>query len=139
MLSRRTPVFSEIVRRPEAMASAGSAGVDASLNISSLPFVSNTKSVNVPPVSTPTRQAAGAGGRRRFLFITDLSAYCRLSPAQLDLEAGAEGRLQGNKTQVESCIFFLFPAPAACLLPTGLAPNNRSHSRPELHRAQAAR
>src|SRR6266516_5837158 len=81
MLLRDTPVFSEIVCRPAAIASEGSDGVDASLNIPSWPFVSKTKSVNVPPVSTPTRQVVGAGGRRRFLFIPDLSAYCRLSPA----------------------------------------------------------
>ena len=37
------------------MAREGSEGVDASLNISRRPLASKTKSVNVPPVSTPTR------------------------------------------------------------------------------------
>src|SRR2546425_10240651 len=38
---------------PFMMAAAGSLGVDSSLNISILPSRMTTKSVNVPPVSTP--------------------------------------------------------------------------------------
>ena len=37
------------------MAREGSEGVDASLKISRRPLASKTKSVKVPPVSTPTR------------------------------------------------------------------------------------
>src|ERR1044072_5174785 len=52
-----TPVCSETVRKPAAMASDGSSGVEASLKTWSRRATSKTKSVKVPPVSTPTRTA----------------------------------------------------------------------------------
>src|SRR6185295_7030836 len=57
-----TPVCSEIVRRPAAMASDGSSGVEGNLKTSSCRFTSKTKSVKVPPVSTPTRTARSGRG-----------------------------------------------------------------------------
>jgi hypothetical protein len=42
-------------RSPSMIATDGSAGVEASLKICKPRFVLQTKSVNVPPVSTPTR------------------------------------------------------------------------------------
>ena len=47
--------MAEISVSPAWIAAEGSCGVEGSLNISSLPFNSKTKSVKVPPVSTPTR------------------------------------------------------------------------------------
>src|SRR5687768_5601030 len=52
-------------RKPSVIAVEGSAGVEGSLKISRRPFSSKTKSVNVPPVSTPMRRwGAGDGATR---------------------------------------------------------------------------
>ncbi len=51
----RAPVSAATLCKPSVMASEGSAGVEASLKIFVSPPERKTKSVNVPPVSTPTR------------------------------------------------------------------------------------
>ena len=47
--------ISMICLSPSVIARDGSSGVDASLKMRSTPPAAKTKSVNVPPVSTPTR------------------------------------------------------------------------------------
>jgi len=48
-------VISRMWRSPPVIATEGSAGVEGSLKIWRRPCRSKTKSVNVPPVSTPMR------------------------------------------------------------------------------------
>src|SRR6266508_3271563 len=52
---------------------------------------------------------------------------------------GRSRRQTAGKNSSLRWIFFAFPAPAVCLLPTVLASNSRFHSKREPRRAQVAR
>src|SRR5205085_4857424 len=51
----RAPVSAATRRKPSVIAREGSSGVEGTLKIFARPSARYTKSVNVPPVSTPTR------------------------------------------------------------------------------------
>ena len=54
MRRKSLPVSAITCQVPRVIAREGSSGVEASLKMRNSPPASNTKSVNVPPVSTPT-------------------------------------------------------------------------------------